>query len=157
MSEHQFPDIENQESESAIYFYQEDISFELKQPKIVLNWLEQLIDEENKTLGILNFIFCSDAYLLKINIEHLDHNYYTDVISFPYSESKIEGDIFISIDRIKDNATLHKVSFENELFRVMAHGVLHFIGFNDKSEDEKSLMTSMENKYLQRISALVSK
>jgi len=98
-----------------------------------------------------SFIFCSDSYLLKINQEFLKHDFYTDVITFDYSSGDIiSGDIFISIDRIKYNAKQFKVSFDYELLRIVIHGVLHLLGYNDKQNQDKILMTSKEDEYLNR-------
>jgi len=97
-------------------------------------------------IGFLNFIFCSDNYLLKINVEHLNHDTYTDIITFDYSkEDRISGDIFISIDRVEENAKSHKTSFENELHRVIIHGVLHLLGYGDKEPGQKAEMRQKED------------
>ena len=130
----------------SIFFHTEEIDFKLKKKKNVRNWLTQLVMTEEKTIEELNYIFCSDEYLLEVNKEHLDHDYYTDVITFDYCENKtISGDIFISIDRIKENALTFDKSFKNELRRVMAHGLLHLMGYKDKSEADAIKMTEMEN------------
>ncbi len=111
--------------------------------------IEALIFNENKKDGELSFIFCSDEYLLKMNNDYLKHNFYTDVITFDYTEGDIiSGDIFISIDRVKENAEKYNVSFENELQRVMIHGVLHLVGYNDKTEEEQKQMREKESQYL---------
>ncbi len=108
-----------------------------------------LINNERKKQGEINFIFCSDDYLLDMNKQYLQHDYFTDVITFDYSENNIlSGDVFISIDRIKENAGEYKVPFEQELQRVMIHGVLHLAGYNDKTDEEKKEMTDKENEYL---------
>ncbi len=136
------------ESEEVINFYTEEIEFELSDPKKIDIWIKSTINKEGKLLGNLNFIFCSDHYLHKINVEYLDHDTFTDVITFPYSDVKIEGDIFISIDRIKENANSFEVPFENELNRVIIHGVLHLLGYGDKNSEDKQQMTLKENFYL---------
>ncbi len=111
--------------------------------------VSHLIKEENKEEGDLTLIFCSDEYLLEINNKHLNHDYYTDIITFDYSQKKnISGDLFISIDRVKENAKEFSVPFLNELSRVVVHGVLHLCGYNDKTEEEKKQMRKLENKYL---------
>ena len=104
-----------------------------------MEWIDQIIKDHQFILEELNYIFCSDEYLLNINIEHLNHDYYTDIITFDNSDEpkKIESDIFISIDRVNENCSEHHVSPENELHRVMIHGVLHLLGFKDKTEEEK--------------------
>ncbi len=116
------------------------------------DWISQTIINEGKTVGEINIIFCNDEYLLKINQEHLTHDYYTDIITFDYSENNlISGDLFISKDRVEENAEEYKVSFENELNRVIIHGILHLIGYNDKSESEIKEMRTKENYYLDKL------
>jgi len=115
----------------------------------VFTKIEALIFNENKKEGELSFVFCSDAYLLKMNIDYLKHDFYTDVITFDYTEGDIiSGDVFISIERIKENAEKYNVSFENELQRVMIHGVLHLVGYKDKTEEELKQMREKESQYL---------
>lgn len=134
---------------TAIHFFWEDISSNLKQKIRLRNWITNTIKEENKRLGELTFIFCSDAYLLSINQEYLNHNTYTDIITFNNSEDdRITGDIFISLERVHENALRFKVSQQDELHRVMIHGTLHLLGYTDKGKDAKALMTSKENYYL---------
>ncbi len=136
-----FPPME----ETGIYFNSEEIDFELNNEEEVIQWLQSLIEQEDKSLRLLNFIFCTDDYLLRINLEYLDHDTLTDIITFPYADPPlIEGDIFISIDRIRENAQLFKVSFEQELHRVMAHGVLHLCGYGDKTDEEVKQMRKKE-------------
>ncbi len=134
-----------------INFHVEDIDFSLQQKLKIKNWLKRIIETEGFKTGDINYIFCSDDYLLKINIEYLDHDFLTDIITFDNSEEeeRIEGDIFISIDRVKDNATAFQASFEHELKRVLAHGVLHLCGYMDKTDEEEKLMRTKENQYLQ--------
>ena len=134
---------------TTIHFFWEDISSNLKQKIRLRNWITNTIKEENKRIGELTFIFCSDAYLLSINQEYLNHNTYTDIITFNNSEDdRITGDIFISLERVHENALRFKVSEEDELHRVMIHGTLHLLGYTDKGKDAKALMTSKENYYL---------
>lgn len=131
------------------YFFEntETFSFDEK----IFDKIENILFNENKKEGDLSFIFCSDNYLLKMNNEYLQHDYYTDIITFDYTETDIiSGDIFISIDRIKENALKYNTTFENELQRVMIHGVLHLVGYNDKNEKEQKEMTEKENQYLQK-------
>lgn len=112
-------------------------------------WLKKVVDEENKTLGILTVVLGSDEWLLEKNIEFLKHDYYTDIITFDYTEDDtISGDLLISLDRVIDNATQNNVSRETELNRVIVHGVLHLIGYNDKSPKESELMRKKEDYYL---------
>lgn len=134
-----------------INFHVEDIDFKLQQKLRIKSWLKSIIEAEGFKTGDINYIFCSDNYLLKINIEYLAHDYLTDIITFDNSEVEelIEGDIFVSIDRVKDNAQGFEVSFEYELKRVLAHGILHLCGYLDKTDEDEKLMRSKENHYLQ--------
>lgn len=112
-------------------------------------WIKKIITYESKKLGEITFIFCDDDYLLEKNIKFLSHNSLTDVITFDYCENNnINGDIFISIDRVKENANEFKETFLNELHRVMAHGLLHLLGYKDKNQKEADIMRSKENFYL---------
>ncbi|RKR14805.1 rRNA maturation RNase YbeY [Maribacter vaceletii] len=109
------------------------------------NWIISILESENFILGNLEYIFCDDAYLLKINQEYLNHDTFTDIITFDYSEGKtIGGDIFISIERVKENASNFNVNFTNELQRIMAHGILHLLGFKDKTKEESLVMRKKE-------------
>ncbi len=115
-------------------------------------WLENIILEEGKKLGKIQYIFCDDEYLLQVNKEHLHHDYYTDVITFDYVKGKkISGDIFVSLQRIEDNAASLSTNKDEELRRVLAHGVLHLCGYKDKSDSEQLIMTEKENFYLSKI------
>jgi probable rRNA maturation factor len=117
------------------------------------NWISKVCSIENHELGDISYIFCSDKYLLEMNRTHLDHDYYTDIITFDYTDNQIvSGDLFISIDRVRENASDYNVSFEHELHRVMIHGVLHLCGYKDKTDDEEKLMRSKENDALSLIS-----
>lgn len=130
-------------------FYETE--FEIKDSQIWIDWITESMANEGKTFDELNYIFCDDEYLLEINRQYLDHDYYTDVIGFDNSENDVlTGDIFISVERIADNATQNGVSFDNELARVMIHGILHFAGYPDKGEEEKRIMTEKEDFYLNR-------
>ena len=129
-------------------FFEDTEEFDLSKLNVEAN-IEKLVNNENRTLGDVNYILCSDAYLLDINRQYLNHDYYTDVISFDYCEDNvISGDIFISVDTVADNAKEYGVTFEKELARVMIHGVLHFVGYNDKSDEEVPVMRAKENQYL---------
>jgi rRNA maturation RNase YbeY len=135
-----------------ISFHKENVSFSLK-TSTVNNWVENAVNSLGYSLKSLSFIFCDDEYLKKINVRYLEHDYYTDVITFDYSEKReIKGDVFISIDRVKENAKKYKVSFNEELFRVIIHGVLHLCGFNDKTAKEKKEILKQENHFLGLIS-----
>lgn len=112
-------------------------------------WLEEIILSEGKKIGEINYIFCDDEYLLKVNQDYLQHDYYTDIITFDYVKGKtISGEIFVSLQRISDNASTLSKNFEEELRRVLAHGILHLSGYKDKTEEEEKLMRSKEDFYL---------
>ena len=119
----------------------------------ITNWLEDLILSENKKLGDINYIFCDDDYILKVNQDYLDHDYYTDIITFDYVKGKtISGDIFVSLPRILDNASTLSQDSEKEFRRVLAHGLLHLCGYKDKTEEEESKMRQKEDFYINRYS-----
>ena len=119
--------------------------FILDQEQHFASWIETIILSENKTLGEISYVFCDDAYLHNINMQYLNHDTLTDIISFDYTEGDvISGDIFVSIERVKDNAIDFKVSFEEELKRVLAHGVLHYCGYKDKTDTDAALMRAKE-------------
>jgi probable rRNA maturation factor len=133
------------------FFFEEIEPFSINE-KLITVWLSNVCDSEEKELSELNVIFCSDEYLLKKNIEFLNHDYYTDIITFDYCvDHLVLGDLFISIERVKDNALLNKVSFKNELHRVLVHGVLHLCGYEDKSTDDEIMMRFKEGHYLKDI------
>ena len=137
---------EESTSQAQILFHEEDISFTLPDELNFIHWIRSVIEAQSCHLKQLNYIFCSDAALLKVNLEYLDHDTYTDIITFPYASApQIEGDIFISIDRIRENASKYEQPFERELKRVMIHGVLHLCGFGDKSDEEKLVMRTKED------------
>ncbi len=132
-----------------IEYFSENIDFELDNKEIISQWIEKIVGNHHFMMGDMSIVFCSDDYLLEMNKEHLNHNYYTDIITFDYVENKIlSGDIFISIDRVKMNAQEYEVTFENELYRVIIHGVLHLLGFKDKTEEEQEVMTKKEDESL---------
>lgn len=134
----------------AVHLFNEGVEFKINQKHNLQSWLIKVAKQERHTINSLNYIFCSDEHLLKMNIEYLNHNTYTDVISFDSSEEPgiVEGDIFISIDRVKENAIDRNLAFQEELDRVMVHGLLHFLGYNDKTKDEIKLMREKEEAYL---------
>lgn len=138
-----------------IYFHKEDASIALKKIKVIKRWLGYVVSFYNKEMGVINVVFCSDDFLLKINKEYLNHNYLTDIITFNFCEkNEISGDLFISIDRVKDFSKTNKLTFVNELHRVIVHGVLHLCGFNDKSTKEKQKMRKLENFFLEKLKTL---
>ncbi len=135
-----------------INFFNEDIALPALDYNSLEKWIIKVIDAYRREAGSLNFIFCSDDYLLEMNKKHLNHDYYTDIITFNYCESNlISGDVFISLDRVKENASKFK-SKDTELLRVMIHGLLHLIGLDDHTEKEKLKMREAENKALEMIS-----
>ena len=133
-----------------INFFVEDIKFTLTKKKELRHWITSTIEHNFKNLQLINYIFTSDSYLLSISEEYLKHNTLTDIITFNQStdQNLIEADIFISIERIKENSKKLNIPFKEELHRVMIHGVLHLLGFNDKSDPEKKEMRKKENHYL---------
>ena len=130
----------------AINFFTEDIKFDLTQKQKRKNWLKQIAQSENFKIGGLNYIFCSDEYLYQINVDYLNHHTYTDIITFDNSEEEklIEGDIFVSIDRVKENAQKLKQEESSELSRVISHGLLHLMGYKDKTKTDAEVMRSKE-------------
>ncbi|MEF3078216.1 rRNA maturation RNase YbeY [Winogradskyella poriferorum] len=126
-----------------------ETDFKLENETKILEWISKAINSENCKEGELNYIFCSDDYLHKINVDFLNHDTLTDIISFDYSVGKeLHGDIYISVERVEDNAKDFDVTFEDELARVMIHGILHYCGYKDKSEEDAKLMRSKEDYYL---------
>lgn len=135
-----------------ISFHIENIPFKLTHRQKLKEWLKQVVLGEAKMLGDITFIFCSDQYLLSVNKTYLNHDYFTDVITFDYSTMPvIAGDIFISVDTVYINAREYKVSFENELCRVMLHGVLHLCGYKDALKSEQLTMRKKEDLYLIKV------
>ena len=134
----------------AIQFFNEDIDFPNINPSKTKNWIKKVINSHAMRLGEISYIFTSDERILEINIEHLEHDYYTDVITFDYTEqTKISGDIFISLDTVKSNADKYRQDYTTELNRVIIHGVLHLIGFKDKTPKDAKEMRKQENKALE--------
>lgn len=122
-----------------------ETSFELGDEELYSRWVSSIIDTESKVEGTINYIFCDDSFLLKINEEYLKHDTLTDIISFDYSIGKeLHGDIFISIERVRENAVDYRVDFIEELNRVMAHGILHYCGYNDKNKEDELVMRIKE-------------
>ena len=122
-----------------------ELDFSLEQEDIYTSWIETIVESENKILGEISYIFCDDDFLHNINMQYLNHDTLTDIISFDYTEGDIiSGDIFVSVERVEDNAKDFNVSFDEELKRVLAHGVLHYCGYKDKSDEDALLMRSKE-------------
>ncbi|MBV5313036.1 MAG: rRNA maturation RNase YbeY [Prolixibacteraceae bacterium] len=133
----------------SIQYFVESIPFPKFKKRSTSNWIKSVIILEGKTPGDISFVFCSDEYLLEVNRKYLQHDYFTDIITFDYVEdTNINGDIFISIDRVKENSLEYSSSFDNELHRILIHGVLHLLGYKDKKKGDKKLMTKKEDFYL---------
>jgi len=123
-----------------------ELDFQLDNEEVFASWISRVIFSENKKEGDINYIFCDDEYILEINKQYLDHDYYTDIISFDYSVgNELHGDIFVSVDRVRENASDFNVTFDEELKRVVIHGILHYCGYKDKSEDEERIMRQKED------------
>lgn len=138
-----------------IQFSQQEIRFTLKSKLALKGWIKEIISKHGMKTGDINYIFCSDEYLLKINKQYLNHDSYTDIITFNYNEkSTINGDIFISIERIRDNMGKYNTSMNNELGRVMAHGILHLLGYKDKKRGEKLIMRGKEEECMSKFPLL---
>lgn len=132
-----------------INFTEVEIKNSLKNKIKIRKWVKFIVDSEEKTIGDITYIFCNDVYLGSLNEKYLKHTTLTDIITFDYSEkAKLSGDIFISVERVEENADTFKTIFNEELGRVMAHGILHLVGYSDKSPEEKKVMRSKENYYL---------
>lgn len=137
---------------SKVELFYEDIQPIKLQKSHLKKYVKALINSEKKKIGEISVILCSDKYLLDINIEFLKHNYYTDIITFNYVvESTISGDLFISVDRVKENSAVFNTSMIKELYRVIFHGLLHLIGYNDKTDEEKKAMREREDFYLSEV------
>lgn len=136
---------------AAINFFNEEVKFRLKDRTLIRRWILNTIRSEGFKVQSINYIFCSDAYLLDYNIKYLNHNTLTDIITFSFTEfgEKLEGDIFISVERVQENSVVYKEQFEDELHRVIIHGVLHLMGYLDKSIDDRKIMRTKETFYLQ--------
>ena len=132
-----------------IRYYCEDISFKLKDKALNNKWLKMVAASELRKIGDINIIFCSDNYILDVNMKYLQHDYFTDIITFDYCEKDIlSGDLFISIDSVRENSLFYGTEFPEELNRVMVHGVLHLIGYDDHTEEDIKTMRSKEDYYL---------
>jgi probable rRNA maturation factor len=133
-----------------IIFFNEDIDFKFQGKNNFKAWLKKVADKEGFKIKDLNYIFCSDEYLHKINVDYLDHDTFTDIITFDNSEDKstIEGDIFVSIERVKENSQTLNTVFDEELKRVIVHGLLHLCGYDDHSVEDKAKMRRLESEYI---------
>ena len=131
---------------NSISFHNESVNNKTPSKRLLKAWIKEFVSNHGKKVGELAFVFCSDEKILEINLNFLQHDYYTDIITFDYSEGEvISGDIFISVERVLENAASHQVDYNTELLRVLSHGVLHLIGFQDKEEKKKVEMTRNED------------
>jgi probable rRNA maturation factor len=132
---------------SSVRFFQEDSSYSLPHPRKTASWIKEVLQKEKRPKAEINYIFCTDKYLSKLNNDFLNHSTLTDIITFDNSsgEKSLDADIYISVERVTENAAKFKNSFDEELHRVMIHGVLHLLGFKDKSQAEKALMRKKED------------
>jgi len=134
-----------------IFFNKEDVDFCVEHPALLRRWISECIVFEGKKLVEMSYVFCSDKYLLKLNKRYLQHDCFTDVLTFDYADGEglIDGEAYISVDRVKEHADIFGVSFYEELCRVMIHAVLHLVGYDDKTPEEKVRMGTAENKWLE--------
>lgn len=137
---------------STISFFKEKVVFRLSKQESLRNWITKAAKKEGYSIQEINYVFCSDKYLKKMNVDYLNHDYYTDIITFDNSieKKKIIGDIFISIDTVKFNSKEYQTTFENELHRVMIHGLLHLVGYKDKTPKAQKEMRKMEDYWLKK-------
>ncbi len=134
--------------DDAIIICLADVEYNLRNEDDVIDWLKNIASTNNRVISSLEYVFCSDAFLLEINKKYLSHDTLTDIITFPLNDNPLEATIYISIERVDENAKTYSISPEEELHRVMAHGLLHLVGFKDKSDEEKSEMRNQENAVL---------
>ncbi len=133
-----------------VSYYTQDTNFNFKGRLLNNRWLKMVAESELKRLGDISIIFCSDNYILDVNMKYLQHDYFTDIITFDYCEGdRLSGDLFISVDSVRENASFYGTEFENELNRVIVHGLLHLIGYDDHTEEDQKTMRAKENYYLQ--------
>lgn len=143
----QLPDLEPEESK--IQFFHQDLDWSLTNQESTSDWLIRVAEKEGKSIHQLSIIFMSDDDLLEMNRQYLDHDYYTDIITFPLNQEPLLAELYISIDRVKDNAKTRNIPFLQELSRVMVHGLLHLCGYGDKTEEEIKLMREKEDFYME--------
>ena len=135
-------------SVGSLQLFDQDTGFIYPSPALLNQWIVQTFKDENRSFEYVNIVFCSDEFLLNLNREYLNHDYYTDIITFQYKGEPIEGELYISLDRVKDNAAERSIKWSGELHRVIIHGILHLIGYKDHSSSEKEEMREKENHYL---------
>ena len=133
-----------------VSYFNEDIRYPFKEKRLTSRWLKFVAESESRRLGDISVIFCSDPYILDVNLRYLKHDYYTDIITFDYCEGgkRLSGDLFISVDTVRENAAFYGVEFADELNRVIVHGLLHLIGYDDHTEEDQAVMRAKENYYL---------
>lgn len=132
-----------------IRYFKEDTKFEFKSRDVNNKWLKMVAESEIRRIGDINIIFCSDNYILDVNMKYLQHDYFTDIITFDYCEkNRLNGDLFISVDSVRENALFYGTEFSDELNRVIVHGILHLVGYDDHSEEDIAVMRSKEDYYL---------
>ena len=133
----------------SVHFFNEGSNFKIEGKRVLKNWIKYIVLQEGKSVGNINFIFSNDEYVLEINKVYLNHDYFTDIITFNYNQGTIlNGDIYISVDTVRGNAELYNVTFEFEIQRVIIHGILHLVGFDDTTDALKSEMKEQEDKAL---------
>lgn len=138
-----------------IRYFTEDIKYDFKRKLSTRNWLKTVAGSEIRKIGDINIIFCSDNYILDVNMKYLQHDYFTDIITFDYCEGEyLSGDLFISIDSVKENSIFYGTEFNDELNRVIVHGLLHLIGYDDHCDEDIAVMRSKENYYLKVLSEI---
>ena len=142
---------ETDADESGIFFTCHDIELDLHDAESWADWIHEVIEDEGFELARVDYIFCSDEFLLEVNRTHLDHDFYTDIITFPLNSNPIMAEIYISIDRVKENAASFSKSFDDELHRVMIHGILHLVGYDDHEEDDVEIIRKKEEEYVGRL------
>ena len=139
-----------------VTYHLQDTDFVFKNKLLNNRWLKMVAESEIKKLGDISIIFCSDPCILDVNIKYLQHDYFTDIITFDYCEgNKLSGDLFISVDSVRENAAFYGTEFSDELNRVIVHGLLHLIGYDDHTDEEKKIMREKENYYLEMRKSLV--
>lgn len=146
-------------SAKEILFFSHEVKVRTQHKEIIREWLDKTAKKHNHKIGSVHIIFCSDEFLRKMNKEYMNHDYYTDIVTFHYEEKKstLAGELYISIDRIRENAVKFNIQRENEKRRVIIHGLLHLLGFNDENREEKKMMTTLENKYLRDFEQMLTK
>lgn len=140
---------------AAVLFFNHEVAFSIQDEEVLQNWILETIESEGKQLASINLIICSDTYLLQLNRQYLSHDFFTDILTFGYADDPIEGEIFISVERVKENAQERHLSISHELNRVIIHGVLHLCGYRDGDEAAKKVMTQKEDLYLDLLSSKI--